>query len=151
MSVLFKKIFWYQYKFILSWNKRCLQKGQYTFKILINIQKINIYTIICLVIITCRTAIVTFNVIAKGEINADRIRTYSILIMCDIHRRLRVISMYGKFMWLSWRTLDQAGLLSSTTASNTCTKNIGLSKLSPEQYPIPQGSQKEGYLKKMNG
>jgi hypothetical protein len=34
--------------------------------------------------------------------------------------------------WLSGGTLRQVGLLSRATASNSCRKNIGLSKLSPD-------------------
>jgi len=40
--------------------------------------------------------------------------------------------MYGELKWLSGRTLRQAGLLSRATARNNCTKNIGLSKSSPD-------------------
>ncbi len=54
-----------------------------------------------------------------------------ILITCDIHRPLSLVSMYGELKWLSGGTLFQACLLSRATASNSCRKNIGFSKLSP--------------------
>jgi hypothetical protein len=55
-----------------------------------------------------------------------------ILITCDIHRPLWLFSAYGELKWLSRETLCQAGLLSRATARNSCRKNIGLTKLSPQ-------------------
>ncbi len=53
-----------------------------------------------------------------------------ILSTCDIHRPLWLVSVYGELKWLSRGNLCQADILSGATASNSCRKNIGLSKLS---------------------
>ncbi len=55
-----------------------------------------------------------------------------ILITCDMHRPLRLVSVYGEVKRLSGKTLHQVGLLSRATARNSCRKNIGLSKLSSD-------------------
>jgi hypothetical protein len=55
-----------------------------------------------------------------------------ILITCDIHRPLWLVSVYEELKWLSGETLCQAGFLSTATSRNSCRKNIGLSKLSPD-------------------
>ncbi len=55
-----------------------------------------------------------------------------ILITCDIHRLLWLVRVYGELKGLSVGTLCQVGLLSTATASNSCRKNIELSKLSPD-------------------
>jgi hypothetical protein len=54
-----------------------------------------------------------------------------ILITCDIHRPLWLVNVYGELKRLSGGTLCQTGRLSWSAASNSCRKNIGLSKLSP--------------------
>jgi len=41
-----------------------------------------------------------------------------ILITCDIHRPLWLVSVYGEFKWLSAGNLRQAGFLSRATAIN---------------------------------
>jgi hypothetical protein len=56
-----------------------------------------------------------------------------ILIMFNIHRSLWLVSMHGELKWLSGGTSRQAGLLSRATGSNSCRKNIRLSKLSPDR------------------
>jgi hypothetical protein len=53
-----------------------------------------------------------------------------ILITCDIHQSLWLVSVYGEFKWSIGGTLRQVSLLSRATASNSCRKNIGLSKSS---------------------
>jgi hypothetical protein len=55
-----------------------------------------------------------------------------ILVTCDIHRPLWLVSAYGELKWLSGGTLRQGDLLSRATASIGCRKNIGLSKLCPD-------------------
>ncbi len=43
-----------------------------------------------------------------------------------------LVSVYGEFKWLTRNTLHRADLLYKATASNSCRKNIGLSKLPPD-------------------
>jgi hypothetical protein len=69
-----------------------------------------------------------------------------ILIMCDIHRPLWLVSVHGELKWLSGGTLLQAGLLSRATASNSCRKNIGLSKLSPDSTLHRKVAKRRGIL-----
>jgi len=57
-----------------------------------------------------------------------------LLITCDIHRPLWLVSVYGELKWLSGGTLRQADLLSWTKDSNSCRKNIGLLKLSSDSF-----------------
>ncbi len=61
-----------------------------------------------------------------------RHRRRCILITSDIHRPLWLVSVHEELKWLSGGTLRQAGLLSRATASNSCRKNIRLSKLPPD-------------------
>ncbi len=60
-----------------------------------------------------------------------------ILITCDIHWPLWLVSVYGELNWLSGGTLRQAGLLPRATANNNYRKNIGLSKLPPDSRARP--------------
>jgi hypothetical protein len=69
-----------------------------------------------------------------------------ILIMCDIHRPLWLVSVHGECKWLSGETLRPADLLSRATAGNRCRKNIGLSKLSPDSTLYA----KAGYIYPLN-
>jgi len=57
---------------------------------------------------------------------------WCILITWEIYRRLGLVSVYGKLKGLSGGNLDQTSLLFRAVASNSCWKNIGLSKLSPD-------------------
>jgi hypothetical protein len=65
-----------------------------------------------------------------------------ILITWDIQRLLLLVIVCRELKGLSGGTLRQAGLLSRTIANNSCRKNIGLSKLSPDSTLY----RKVGYL-----
>jgi hypothetical protein len=69
-----------------------------------------------------------------------------ILIMCDIHWPLWLVSLYGELKWLSGRNLRQAGLLSRAPASNSCRENIRLSKLSPDSTLYRKVAERRGFL-----
>jgi hypothetical protein len=59
-----------------------------------------------------------------------------VLIMCDVYWPLWVVSAYEK---LSRGALCQGGLLSRAIVRNSCRKNIGLSKLSPDSTLYHKG------------
>jgi hypothetical protein len=54
--------------------------------------------------------------------------------------------MYGELQRLSEGTLYQAGLLSRATASNSCRKNIGLTKLPPNSTLYCEVASRRGIL-----
>jgi hypothetical protein len=69
-----------------------------------------------------------------------------ILITCDIHRSLWLVSVYDELKWLSGEFLGQVGLLSGASASNSCRKKIGLSKLSPNSTLYHNVAERRGIL-----
>jgi hypothetical protein len=69
-----------------------------------------------------------------------------ILITCDIHRALWLVSVYGDLTWLSGGTLRQASLLFRATDRDSCRKNIELSKLSPDSTLYRKVVERSGIL-----
>jgi hypothetical protein len=69
-----------------------------------------------------------------------------ILITWVIHRPLRLVSVYWELKWLSRGTLRQAGLLSGAIASDSCRKNIGLSKLTLDSTLYRKVAERRGIL-----
>ncbi len=69
-----------------------------------------------------------------------------ILITCNIRWPLRLVSVYEDPKWLSGGTLFQVCLLSRATTSNSCRKNIGLSKLFPASTLYRKVAEKRGIL-----
>jgi hypothetical protein len=68
------------------------------------------------------------------------------LITCDIHRSLYLVSVHEELKWFSGETLHQAGLLSRARASNSSKNNIGLEKLSSDNTLYHKVAERRGFL-----
>jgi hypothetical protein len=55
------------------------------------------------------------------------------------------VRVHEELKYLSGGTLSQIGLLSRATASNSCMKNIGPLKISPDRTPYCKVGEREGY------
>ncbi len=105
--------------------------------------------------LACTTKLLCWNLgTTRHRMTLDQSRTAvclgspgrCILITCDIHWPLWLVSAYGEIKWLSGGTLHQAGLVSKATASNSCRKNIGLKKLSPDSTLYRKVTERPGIL-----
>ncbi len=69
-----------------------------------------------------------------------------ILITCDIHWLLWLVGVYEKVKRLNRGILRQAGFLSRATTSNSCRKNIRLTKLSSDRTVYRKVAERRGIL-----